>query len=108
MSSDTAAREYLDYYLDQPGDPHFAVMLEGPWGPGKSFFFDKDFEDRLDKARAKNPEAKEEIRVSLFGVSNLSEIPTLIFAKAHPVLGGRLPRPSTLYSPQWLMFSARG
>jgi hypothetical protein len=36
-------------------------MLEGPWGPGKSFFFGKYFKDRLDEARTDNPEAKEEI-----------------------------------------------
>ncbi len=29
--------EYLDYYVDLPQAPHYAVMLTGPWGIGKSF-----------------------------------------------------------------------
>ena len=89
MSSDAAAREYLDYYLNRPGNPDFAVMLEGPWGSGKSFFFDHYFGDRLRKARAKDPKAKDEIRITLFGVRDLSDITAQIFAKAHPMLGGK-------------------
>lgn len=74
MSTDATARDYLDYYLDQPGEPQFAVMLEGPWGSGKSFFFDRYFKDRLAKSKVKDPKAKEEIRVSLFGVSELGDV----------------------------------
>ncbi|WP_167400432.1 P-loop NTPase fold protein [Gluconacetobacter entanii] len=43
MTTDPAARAYLDYYLDRPGNPDFAVMLEGPWGSGKSFFIEQYF-----------------------------------------------------------------
>lgn len=89
MSTDAAAREYLDYYLDRPGDPDFAVMLEGPWGSGKSFFFDRYFKDRLAEARKINSEASEEIRVTLFGVRDLNDITSQIFAKLHPYLTGK-------------------
>ena len=89
MTTDPAARAYLDYYLDRPGNPDFAVMLEGPWGSGKSFFIEQYFSARLAAARANDPAAKEEIRVSLFGVSDLSEVSSLIFAKAHPWLSGK-------------------
>lgn len=89
MTTDAAARAYLDYYLDRPGGPDAATMLEGPWGSGKSFFVDEYFRDRLAEARAKDPNAKEEIRVSLFGVCDLGEITSQIFTKAHPRLGGK-------------------
>lgn len=89
MTNDAAASAYLDYYLDRPGSPDFAVMLEGPWGSGKSFFIEQYFSARLKAARKTDPEAKEEIRISLFGVSDLSEITSLIFAKAHPWLSGK-------------------
>lgn len=92
MSTDATARNYLDYYLDQLGEPQFAVMLEGPWGSGKSFFFDHYFKDRLTKARLKDPKAKEEIRVSLFGARELGDVTSQIFAKAHPLLGGKAAR----------------
>lgn len=90
MSPDTAAREYLDYYLDQPGDPFFAVMLEGPWGSGKTFFIDDYFSARYAAAKAKNKDAKEEeIRITLFGARELADITSQIFAKAHPWLSGK-------------------
>lgn len=89
MTTDAAARAYLDHYLDQKGDPEFAVMLEGPWGSGKSHFFDQYFKARHAAAAAKDPKAKEEIRVSLFGISDLGEISSLIFAKAHPWVSGK-------------------
>jgi hypothetical protein len=89
LSTDATARDYLDYYLDQPGEPQFAVMLEGPWGSGKSFFVDRYFKERFAKAKLKDPKAKEEIRVSLFGVRELGDVTSQIFAKAHPLLGGK-------------------
>lgn len=89
MTKDAVARDYLDYYLDRPGNPDFAVMLEGPWGSGKSFFIERYFSDRLEKARAKEKKAKPEIRVSLFGVRDLSEITYQIFAATHPLLAGK-------------------
>ncbi|MHC6158373.1 P-loop NTPase fold protein [Bradyrhizobium elkanii] len=90
MTKDAVAREYLDYYLSLTGDPEFAVMLEGPWGSGKSFFVDHYFKDRLAKLREKDPEAKEEIRLTLFGVREFGEITSQIFAKIHPMLGGKV------------------
>jgi hypothetical protein len=90
LSKNAAAREYLDYYLDLPKDPDFAVMLEGPWGSGKSFFVDRYFIDRLAKLRATDPTAKEEIRLTLFGVHELGDITSQIFAKVHPMLGGKI------------------
>jgi hypothetical protein len=92
VTTDADARAYLDYYLDRKGDPEFAVMLEGPWGSGKSHFFDQYFKARHAAAVAKDPKVKEDIRVSLFGVSDLNEISSLIFAKAHPWLSGTTAR----------------
>lgn len=89
MSPDTAAREYLDFYLNQPGDPFFAVMLEGPWGSGKSFFIDDYFEARDTAAAVASKDAKEAIRLTLFGVNELSDVTSQIFAKAHPLLSGK-------------------
>lgn len=84
------AREFLDYYLDLEGDPEFAVLLEGPWGAGKSHFVDAYFRDRFDKQIGRDPTAKDPlIHVTLFGVRDLSDITTQMFEKAHPILGGK-------------------
>ena len=89
MSSNDAARQFLDHFLDQPGDPEFAVMLEGPWGSGKTYFVRNYFEDRITRARRSDPDTKGEIRISLFGVRDLSEVTSQIFAQVHPWLGGK-------------------
>lgn len=88
MTNNDSARAYLDYYLDQSGDPDFAVMLEGPWGSGKSFFIEDYLAGRLASARKGSPAAKPAIRVSLFGVTDIAEIQSEMFAKAHPWLTG--------------------
>lgn len=90
MTADQNAREFLDYYLKLDGEPEFAVLLEGPWGSGKSHFVDVYFRERFKKAMAEDPEAKDPlIRVTLFGVRDLSDITTQMFEKAHPILGGK-------------------
>lgn len=90
MTSSQNAHEYLDYYLGLEGDPEFAVLLEGPWGSGKSYFVETYFRERLAAARKADRDAKDPlIHVTLFGVRDLSDITTQMFEKAHPVLGGK-------------------
>lgn len=89
MTASENATKLLDYYLDLEGDPEFAVLLEGPWGSGKSHFVAKYFRDRHARMKKVNAEAKDPlIHVTLFGVRDLSDITTQMFEKAHPVLGG--------------------
>lgn len=90
MISTHNAREYLDYYLGLSGDPEFAVLLEGPWGSGKSHFVSTYFDNRLSAMRKKDPNATDPlIRVTLFGARDQSDIITQMFEKAHPILGGK-------------------
>lgn len=66
------------------------MLLEGPWGSGKSHFVETYFRDRLEEARKRDAGAKYPlIHVSLFGVREPSDITTQVFEKAHPVLGGK-------------------
>ena len=66
------------------------MLLEGPWGSGKSHFVEAYFRDRLVESRKRDAEAKDPlIHISLFGVRELSDITTQMFEKAHPILGGK-------------------
>ena len=90
MIRSQTAREFLDYYLSLEGDPEFAVLLEGPWGSGKSHFVNTYFHDRFVESQKKDADAKNPlIHVTLFGVRELSDITTQMFEKAHPILGGK-------------------
>jgi hypothetical protein len=90
VATDEHAKEYLDYYLELTSDPDFAVMLEGPWGSGKSYFVNQYFRARFAGARKKNTEAKDPlIHVTLFGVRELSDITAQMFEKVYPALSGK-------------------
>ncbi|WP_329837282.1 P-loop NTPase fold protein [Stenotrophomonas geniculata] len=75
-------KEYLRYYLSLPTPPGFAVLLDGPWGIGKTFVI-KKFLDTLDK------EATPYIYVSLYGIRSVDDIDDAILQGMYPVLANK-------------------
>ena len=74
--------EYLDYYLGLQHSPEFAVMINAPWGTGKTFFVQK----YLEQWQSENID-KKIIFLSLYGLSNVVELDDAIFQQMHPILG---------------------
>lgn len=70
--------EYLRYYLSSEASPMFAVLLNGPWGIGKTFVI-KKFVESLDKETGY-------IYVSLYGLRSVDEIDDAILRSMYPVL----------------------
>lgn len=75
-------KEYLRYYLSLPTPPGFAVLLDGPWGIGKTFVV-KKFLDTLDK------ETTPYIYVSLYGIQSAHDIDDAILQGMYPVLANK-------------------
>jgi hypothetical protein len=73
--------EYLDNYLILP-TPEYAILLNGKWGSGKTYFIKKFIEDR------KNDNFKF-IKISLFGLNSTNAIDEEIFQNLHPILGSK-------------------
>jgi predicted AAA+ superfamily ATPase len=73
-------REYLDYYIHFPHAPSFAVLLNGPWGIGKTFLIKNILKENF-------PENKDYAYVSLYGLANFDEIDSALFRAIHPALG---------------------
>ena len=76
--------QFLSKYLSNP-DPRYAVMLKGKWGCGKSFFIQKwieKYKSELDNGGA----VLEPIYVSLYGLTNTSQITTVIDRVLHPYI----------------------
>ena len=75
--------EFLEYYLGMPQSPEYAVMIDAPWGAGKTYFIRNFLEKYYE-----NKDLKKErfLWVSLYGLSSIEEIEAAIFAQAHPVL----------------------
>ena len=59
-------RENLKYYLELPHPPYHAIMLEGPWGGGKTHLV-KRLLGELKKSGTKH------VYVSLYGVGSKAE-----------------------------------
>ncbi|HEL5323505.1 TPA: hypothetical protein UOJ11_003229, partial [Stenotrophomonas maltophilia] len=71
-------KDYLRYYLSFSIPPMFAVLLNGPWGIGKTFVI-KNFVKLLG-------ETTRYIYVSLYGLRSIDEIDDAILQSMFPVL----------------------
>lgn len=76
--------EYLTYYLSLPHSPHYAVLISGPWGVGKTYLIKEFLRQTVDKTEKKS------VYVSLYGLSNIQEIDDALFQNAFPLLGGKI------------------
>src|SRR5258708_4230084 len=73
-------KDYLHYYISLPHSPHYAVMINGPWGIGKTYLV-KEF------LRQFFEQDKKYVYVSLFGLSTIDEIDAALFQAIYPALG---------------------
>lgn len=73
--------EYLDYYFNGRKNLEYAVLINGAWGSGKTWYVKKYIE--------KIQKTKKIAYISLNGVSKSSEIDDAIFKCIHPVLGSK-------------------
>lgn len=69
---------YLHYYLSFSTPPMFAVLLNGPWGIGKTFVIKNFVKSLGEKTR--------HIYVSLYGLRSVDEIDDAILQSMYPVL----------------------
>lgn len=71
--------DYLRYYTDPERELDYAVMLDAPWGSGKTHLL-KAFLAESDV---------EHLYVSLYGVSSTAQIDDELFRQMHPLLGSK-------------------
>lgn len=83
-------KQALTEYCHFPYSQGFAVMLNGAWGSGKTRFI-KDCAKCLVRERP-GEVALKPLYVSLYGVSQTSEIDELLFQKMHPILSHKATR----------------
>lgn len=73
---------YLDYYCNLSHEPHFAVLLKGEWGCGKTWFINRYCE----KLKANNQKC---LYVSLYGMTSFPEIEDAFFQQLQPFLSSK-------------------
>lgn len=74
--------EFLDYYYKYDGEPGYAVLINGRWGTGKTWFIAKD-------KKAHEEEGKKFLYVSLYGLTSFEQIEDEIFKQLHPLLSSK-------------------
>lgn len=73
MSVDRAeVRKFLNNWANTKSKPHFAVLIEGPWGCGKTHFVLKLLEDERFTSRRS-------IYLSVFGIADIKSLETSLF-----------------------------
>jgi KAP family P-loop domain len=79
-------QSYLDYYISLSSAPNYAVMIEGPWGIGKTFLTKKLLSTRMQ-------EPQKYVYVSLYGLSSPEQIDDALFGAFHQMFdsfGGKM------------------
>ncbi|MCC3576142.1 MAG: hypothetical protein JGK30_32050 [Microcoleus sp. PH2017_40_RAT_O_B] len=82
-------QQYLDYYCELPQSPKFAILLKGKWGCGKTWFINQYCEKLKKNRKILKTKDKKSLYVSLYGITNYSEIEDILFQQIHPVLGSK-------------------
>ena len=75
---------FLTYYISLD-DPQYAIMLNGKWGCGKTYYI-KHWVDVYKEGNKGNEDAMTPIYVSLFGLNEISQITDAIDREIHPFL----------------------
>src|ERR1700704_4937123 len=75
-------KDYLTFYLNLPHPPHYAVMINGPWGIGKTHLVKQFLKEAVG-------EADKYVYVSLFGIATRDEIDSALFEAIYPLVGSK-------------------
>ena len=69
--------DFLSNYIDLPYSPHYAVLLTGPWGIGKTYLIKKFLEEKFGDER-------QYAYVSLQGIATREELDIAVFQACFP------------------------
>ena len=83
--------ELIDSICDYIRKPYtdYAIMLNGKWGSGKTYFWNNNLRDKIEKISNEGKKYKT-IYISLYGVNSLEEISKKLFIETNPMLSKTL------------------
>ena len=84
--------ELIECICDYVRKPYtdYAVMLNGEWGSGKTYFWNNKLRNRLEAIKNKNGKNYKTIYMSLYGINSLEEISKKIFIETNPMINKTL------------------
>jgi len=83
MNKNHHLTEYLKYYTSLDSPPGFAIMINGEWGSGKTWFLNSFFDDEVSNLDIKT------IKISLYGMTSTTDIDEALYRALHPVLSSK-------------------
>lgn len=83
--------ELIDAICDYIRRPYtdYAIMLNGKWGSGKTYFWNNNLREKIEKISNDGKKYKT-IYISLYGVNSLEEISKKLFIETNPMLSKTL------------------
>ena len=79
--------EYLDEYMLNP-DPQYAIMINGKWGCGKTFFI-KKWMKAYEESKDNTEKILKPIYISLYGLKETTQITSAINRVLYPFMYGK-------------------
>ncbi|HAD87172.1 MAG TPA: hypothetical protein DCG48_07390 [Rhodospirillaceae bacterium] len=93
MAENKDVRNYLDHFLASGVESDYAVMLNGPWGAGKTHFIKSYFREGEPAVSSEGAQNRlTHLYVSLYGVRSTAEITDQFFTQSNPMLGSKVGR----------------
>jgi hypothetical protein len=90
MISAAEATAFLDYFCDGAARTDHAVMIDAPWGAGKTHFIKAYLQSRHAAARTNTDcIGAPFLYASLYGVSSVAEVREQFYTQAHPFLSSK-------------------
>ncbi|EHR9594692.1 hypothetical protein KU915_002460 [Salmonella enterica subsp. enterica serovar Muenster] len=83
MNYNEELTSYLNYLVNLEKSPNFAVMIDGEWGSGKTWFVRKLMNEESLKGEVKP------LMISLYGIKSTEQIDEIIFKQLHPFLSSK-------------------
>jgi hypothetical protein len=88
--STTEAIAFLDYFCDGLAKTDHAIMIDAPWGAGKTHFIKAYLQTRdADARKEADFTGAPFLYASLYGVSSSDDVREQFYAQAHPVLSSK-------------------
>lgn len=75
LNMNTYVKENIKKYVELDANPEYAILLNGAWGCGKTYFIN----ELLKESWLNKPKDKEVIKISLYGLNSTKEIENQLF-----------------------------
>ncbi|MBX2925953.1 MAG: hypothetical protein KF746_27405 [Chitinophagaceae bacterium] len=95
-------------YIEQP-DTDFAILINGAWGSGKTYFLKNTMASKVKELEYEHPDKKKKtfyelVYISLYGVTSADELQRKLFLEINPIFKTKMGKISSLFVSKSLSY----